>query len=146
MTDAHRWDAPSRRTSETAQRLIGEAMALARADLQLQHTGHAREVVDLLRAAVQVTIAEFGADAIELAYPLLLKARALGNLAEPAALDEAVLAYHRGITVVEEAGLEWDQETLIAELRSLARLVAERPSDLPQAEEMLERLAGLLRT
>lgn len=129
-----------------AQSLIGEAVAVARADLDHQHTDHAQQVVDLLRTAVQVTIADFGPEAPELAYPLLLKARALGNIAGPVALEEAVLAYHRGITVVEEAGLTWDQETLIGELRSLARLLAERPSELPQATEMLDRLAEMLRS
>lgn len=136
---------PPGRQSIVGQQLIDEAVHLARTDLELGTVEHGLQVVNLLRGAVEVITAEFGSDAPELTFPLLLKARALGNVAGRDAHDEAIRAYHRGITLVEAAGLEWDQEQLIRELRSVARRLAERPSDLAEAEEMLARLAELLR-
>jgi hypothetical protein len=135
----------SGRRSVLGQQLIDEAVHLARTDLEQGTVEHGLKVVNLLRGAVEVLTAEFGPDAPELTFPLLLKARALGNVVGPSAHDEAIRAYHRGITLVEAAGLEWDQELLIHELRGVARRLAECPSDLPEADEMLARLAALLR-
>lgn len=136
---------PAGRQSVVGQQLIDEAVHLARTDLEQGTVEHGLKVVHLLRGAIEVIAAEFGADAPELAFPLLLKARALGNVVGRDAHDEAIRAYHRGIALVEAAGFEWDQELLIHELRSVARRLAEQPSDLAEAHEMLARLAALLR-
>lgn len=135
----------SGRRSVLGQQLIDEAVHLARTDLEQGTVEHGLKVVNLLRGAVEAIATEFGPNAPELTFPLLLKARALGNVAGQAAHEEAIRAYHRGITLVEAAGLEWDQELLIRELRGVARRLAEYPSDLPEADAMLARLAELLR-